>query len=305
MANAKWYYLCNISENKAIDLLQIPAVWRNISGMSDLADDALASLPAWSGNPNYVFLTPEATQVRGIDQISINTVLARCLPVVTNWVRSMRDLLLNASDVVTVSDRWIAYDVVQRRNLTAYRQALRDIPSQDPFNVVWPAIPVELNFLRSISYDSIERPSEAFKAHLVTPLPPLTPAQNRADQWLRIHDERETRKAGGLKLNVGGTDYWFWTDEATRNQYALLAGRAQRNNLPADYLLAQWKTMSGAYVPFTVSLLHQVIDKGIDNESVLFTIAENHRQSMLQSSTPESYNYKTGWPPTYKESVSL
>lgn len=51
--------------------------------------------------------------------------------------RSTRDSLLEDTDVYALSDRTMSSE------MTAYRQALRDIPSQSgfPFNVTWPTKP--------------------------------------------------------------------------------------------------------------------------------------------------------------------
>jgi hypothetical protein len=302
--NSKWYLLCDLENGIALDLLQVPEVWRNITGMASLSDAELADL-SWSPNADRAFLSPADAIDVGIDPDSIDTIVAQGISSVTEWVRSMRALLLDASDVVTSSDRWAMYNAIDRQYITAYRQALRDVTLQDPFAVVWPPIPPQLNFVRGVDVTSIHRPSDSFMAALTEPFPEPTLSQKQDDQWLLIHDERERRKAGGVKLNVNGTDYWFWTDEPTRTQYALLDSAARRNALPSNYVLDNWKTMSGTYVPFPVSLLYSVMDAGISQEKSLFSIAEAHRQAMLAAADPTLYDYTTGWPQTYAEFAAI
>lgn len=141
----------------------------------------------------------------------------------------------------------------------------------------------------------IDIPAEQFAMQLAT---------DRQRVWEQIKAERDTRKAGGLKLDIDGSHYWFWTDDPSRNQYAMLDSMIRRNNLQPSFKLDDWKTMSGAFVPFTVALLYQVIDTGIANESALFRIAETHRQGMLAAANPNTYNWHTGWPETYEEFVA-
>jgi hypothetical protein len=135
--------------------------------------------------------------------------------------------------------------------------------------------------------------------------PPEVVEQQKADLqkilWEAIKAERDARKAGGLKLTIAGTDYWFWTDDPSRAQYAMLTDMIRRNNLPDTQVLDQWKTMDGTFVSFTVAMLHNVIDAGIAAESALFHVAETKRQEMLAASNPSEYVWNTGWPQTYAE----
>lgn len=129
-------------------------------------------------------------------------------------------------------------------------------------------------------------------------------AMKASDQervWETIKAQRDLRKSGGLKLNVAGQDYWFWTDDVARGQYAMLDSMVRRKALADDVKLDDWKTMDGTFVPFTVALLHQVIDTGIQNESQLFHTAELHRQAMLLAANPNAYDYSANWGQTYDE----
>lgn len=304
MLNAKWYLLCNTVNNRAFDLLQIPEIWKNTTGMAQLDDEALATFNQWSSEKNEVFLSVPAARAAGIDNDSIDAVLAVTLPMVRNWVRAMRDPLLAETDKITTPDRWAKLDVVSKNDIELYRQALRDIPGQDPFNIAWPFIPEALAYIRTFDTSAIERPSKEFLDKLAAPTPAKTIEQIRNDQWLRIHAERERRKAGGVRVTVGEKNYWFWTDDTSRAQYSILEGRARRAGLSSETVLDLWKTMSGEFVPLTVGLLHKVLDVGIACESNLFNIAENHRARMLASNDPLNYDYLKGWPATYEESAA-
>lgn len=304
MSNPTWYLLCNAVTKRAIDLLQLPDVWKNnTTGMSTLSNANLETFHEWSANKEDVFYTIERAREVGIDGESIDLILEVCLPAVENWVRAMRDPILAATDQATVSDRWNTFDVVSQTDIANYRQALRDITEQDPFNVVWPSIPPELDFLRSFNIETIENPSAAFVEMFTRPAPVKSREQLQADQWLRIRAERESRKMGGIKVRVGNRDYWFWTDETSRNQYALLEAKALRANDPPEKMIDYWKTMSGEFVAFTVGLLHQVLEVGIANESNIFRIAETHRAAMMAAANPLQYDYKKGWPVTYYEAT--
>lgn len=57
-------------------------------------------------------------------------------------VRRSRDELLKNSDVLVYPDRWETYTTEQKTDISNYRQALRDLPSNfsDPFNIDWPVL---------------------------------------------------------------------------------------------------------------------------------------------------------------------
>lgn len=119
--------------------------------------------------------------------------------------------------------------------------------------------------------------------------------------WEQIKAKRDTCKYGGVELTIDGVNYWFWTDEPTRTQYALLVNSAERNQLPADYVLDDWKTMAGVYVPMTVARLHQVIDAGIAKEKIIFNFAKSLYAKLYASNDPASLDWKTGWAQTYED----
>ena len=61
-------------------------------------------------------------------------------------VRDYRDNLLNTCDTVYCNaERWAAMTAEQQQAWVAYKQALRDVPTQAgfPYTVNWPAMPAE------------------------------------------------------------------------------------------------------------------------------------------------------------------
>lgn len=57
-------------------------------------------------------------------------------------VISQRNVLLQQSDILVLPDRWATYTPQRQAEISAYRQALRDLPENitDPFNVTWPVL---------------------------------------------------------------------------------------------------------------------------------------------------------------------
>lgn len=304
MLNAKWYLVCDIRAKTASDFIQIDNTWGTATGLLEQSDENLEHFYQWAMlHPNTSFMPLERAIDYGIDQASIDGVLSVTKPAVMAWLRQMRDPLLKASDAITVTDRWNSLDVVDQNYVKVYRQALRDITNNgDPFNVVWPAIPTALDFLRKIDLTTIVRPSQEFLDTLTAPYVTPSLEERRSNQCLRIKALRDQRKAGGVQVTVGSSQYWFWTDDPSRNQYALLSGIAFGNALPADYVLeSNWKTMSGEYVPFTVATLRAIISAGFVNETTVFNVAKQHQDNVMVLDDPETYNFHEGWPQSYED----
>lgn len=59
--------------------------------------------------------------------------------------------------------------------------------------------------------------------------------------------------------------------------------------------------MDGTFIPVTVQLTFDIIEKTGDLDGALYGLALYHRQNLNVSPTPELYNYKLGWPPIYGE----
>lgn len=114
-----------------------------------------------------------------------------------------------------------------------------------------------------------------------------------ADMWNLIKTERDRRKdEGGYKV---GTN-WYHSDSSSRIQQVslMIIGAALPKNL-------MWKTMSGAFVLMTPTLAVQIFQSAMGSDMAIFTVAEQKRQAMLASDTPENYDVYSGWPRAYGE----
>lgn len=112
----------------------------------------------------------------------------------------------------------------------------------------------------------------------------------QVSMWRKIQAERDRRKAGGVKVG----DHWFHSDDASRiQQLALVIFGA---NLPANIM---WKTMGGAFVPMTPTLIQQIFMTSASQDMTIFGAAEQHKAAMMASADPENYDYmSTLWPNT-------
>jgi hypothetical protein len=119
----------------------------------------------------------------------------------------------------------------------------------------------------------------------------------KARVWRAIQAERDRRSStGGYKI---GTN-WFHSDQASRTQQLALVILGA--NLPAGIM---WKTMSGAFVQMTPTLAGQIFQTAVGSDQNIFGRAEQHRVAMMSSATPENYDFSTGWPQTYEESLAV
>lgn len=119
----------------------------------------------------------------------------------------------------------------------------------------------------------------------------LTIARDR--MWENIKGERDRRtKSGGYKV---GSD-WYHSDDSSRIQQIALVMMGA--NLPPNLY---WKTMAGSFVLMTQTLANQIFSAAAISDQTIFSIAEQKRQEVEASATPENYDYLTGWPLIYGE----
>lgn len=114
------------------------------------------------------------------------------------------------------------------------------------------------------------------------------------EMWERIKAERERRKVGGVKVGA----HWFHTDDSSKIQYIGLAmmGAGMQASL-------KWKKMDGTFVTMTPELAGQVLQAVAALDVTAFAKAEEHRVAMEASADPASYDFSTGWPQTYAETL--
>ena len=150
MVNLKWYYLCDLENSVAIEYIQIPQVWGNVTGLADVDEVTLADM-AWSNNLGKGFLTEEKAIELNIDSLTMQKVKELGAEVQKVKVIAYRDALLKASDSSVTIDRWETYDSSKKATISNYRQELRDITNtSNIFNIQWPEIPIELEYLKEI-----------------------------------------------------------------------------------------------------------------------------------------------------------
>ncbi len=130
------------------------------------------------------------------------------------------------------------------------------------------------------------------------PLPPqgeldtlkLTLARER--KWREIQAMRDFRRMNGVKIG----NNWFHSDDTSRIQHLglLLMGA----NMPQNVM---WKTLTNDFVLMTPQLAQQIFMAVGALDMQIFAVAEGHKRNMLQSANPTTYDFSTGWPPTFGE----
>jgi hypothetical protein len=140
---------------------ELPASWRNISGLRNLPDDELADL-SWSGNGGAAFYPvvegsqpshdPKMQTLIYEDTVDSNArVVNRTWSAVSysqdridaEWtrLRTIRNSRLKACDFTQLADAPLT--VQEKSDWTTYRQALRDLPQNtvNPFDATFPTPP--------------------------------------------------------------------------------------------------------------------------------------------------------------------
>jgi len=134
------------------------------------------------------------------------------------------------------------------------------------------------------------------------------PAPTAGEIWERIKAERDRRKAGGFKVNVGGADKWFHSDADSRIQHLglkdkardlLAAGGAMVDKITILGQPVKWKTMDGSFVEVTAQVSFDIVAAAGDLDAQLFVAAETHRAAMEASPDPSLYDFSAGWPATF------
>lgn len=113
------------------------------------------------------------------------------------------------------------------------------------------------------------------------------------DSWKLIKNLRNCKKTGGVKVGI----HWFHSDDPSRiQQIALVMFGA---NIPPNLM---WKTMTGEFVLMTQSLAADIFETSAISDQIIFAKAEYHRDKMLLSDNPATYDFSLGWPLTFVES---
>jgi hypothetical protein len=113
---------------------------------------------------------------------------------------------------------------------------------------------------------------------------------DQAASWERIKAERDSRKVLGVKVGA----HWFHSDADSRIQQLGLV--IMGASVPA----VQWKTLtpngSSVFVTMTQAIAAGIFQNTAASDTAIFEAAEMHRLAMEASSTPESYEFTSGWP---------
>ena len=120
------------------------------------------------------------------------------------------------------------------------------------------------------------------------------------EKWKAIQLLRDSKSQGGTF--VKSINKWFHTDAKSLTQYLGL----NQQRMMGSYTPVMWKTMDGSFVKLYDSLLGELSNQVINNELMIFGIAEQHKSMMEAYPNPLEYTEEimnTLWPQTYAESI--
>lgn len=134
--------------------------------------------------------------------------------------------------------------------------------------------------------------------------------------WNAIKSERD-----GLKIEGGRADggvlvgaHWFHSDiisrvkwlglkDSVRDHMAIGVDPSLMDRVVVDGANVMWKTMAGDFVPVNGQLTIDVVEAIKTLDVRLFKAAEMHRQQLLAAYDPSAYDYSTGWPTRYVDTL--
>lgn len=130
-------------------------------------------------------------------------------------------------------------------------------------------------------------------ATLITEAEALELAKPKLDVeqvWELIKRKRSAHEQGGVLVS----GKWFHSDADSRIKYLglLLSG----NNIPANL---QWKTMDGSFVTMTKALVDSIFAALVQQDTLIYQVAEQHKVALEASADPTKYDFSTGWPATF------
>lgn len=110
--------------------------------------------------------------------------------------------------------------------------------------------------------------------------------------WPWIKRERDARR---MRCGVKVGEHWFHSDPESRDLYAQAAGLVALGANPDP---VPWKTMSGAFVPMTQTLLTQVLGALAVSDTAHHVVAEQAR-ALIAAGTPIDI-HAIQWPAGYE-----
>ena len=122
----------------------------------------------------------------------------------------------------------------------------------------------------------------------------------RNEKWEAIKLLRDSKSQGGTFVN--SINKWFHTDPKSLIHYLGL----NQQRMMGSYTPVMWKTMDGSFVKLNDSLLGEVSNQVINNELMIFGIAEQHKSMMEAYPNPLEYTEEimnTLWPQVYADTL--
>jgi hypothetical protein len=120
-----------------------------------------------------------------------------------------------------------------------------------------------------------------------------------SNQWTSIKAERDRRRFnGGVKVG----EHWFLSTSIATSEYnTLLLLSSGLDN--ATVLRAAWRTMDGAKVDMTPALVKQILTSGFASVAAIDDAALAHKAAMESSNDPAAYDFSSGWPDIFLETL--
>ena len=103
-------------------------------------------------------------------------------------------------------------------------------------------------------------------------------------------------KANQFMLGVG-------YDMASWLTASLAAGGTDASRLQALGQDIKWKTMDGSFIDLTVKHAEDIFAAVTDLDAAAFAATETHRTKMEAPADPASYDFSTGWPQVYADTL--
>lgn len=110
---------------------------------------------------------------------------------------------------------------------------------------------------------------------------------------IKAHRDKLSEQ-GGYSVDVGGVAKWFHSDTKSKTQQLGLVMMGA--NIPP----VPWKTMDGTSVTMSEGIALAVFRAAAAQDMAIFAAAEAHIAAINASETPESYDFDSGWPDTFK-----
>ena len=124
----------------------------------------------------------------------------------------------------------------------------------------------------------------------------------RALLWERIKAHRLFKSADGTL--VPSINKWAHTDEVSQITYTRAKDYLELN---PDQTI-DWKMLDGSFVKISADLLKEICSKVFQVGQEAFIAAEKHKYNISlinDIGQLEEYGYKTGWPPTYSDTIEV